>query len=157
MNIFGCQVLQSIVVHPGLGVLGIVEELVDFTSGNVSKIDRHKTVVTTSGSSVQDTVSVLAEALAKVLVGRDRLQRDDLVRVFVEFNVHSSQSKEFLYEHQLYLRVTHGTTPDVLDQDRLSPVLRFVELQDEANEVVEASADLVEVVALVGVLVLLTA
>ena len=60
MDILGSQVIQSLVVNPGLGVLGVVEELVDFTSGNVSKIDRHKAIVTTSGSSVQDTVSVLA-------------------------------------------------------------------------------------------------
>jgi hypothetical protein len=121
----------------------------------VSKIDRHKTIVTTSGSSVQDTVPVPAEALTKVLVGRDRLQRDNLVRVFVEFNVHPSQSKEFLYEPQLHLRISHVTAPNVLNQDWLRPVLRFVESQDEADEILKASADLGEVVALVRVLVLL--
>ena len=80
VNIFDCLVLQSIHVRPRLVVLGVVGELIDFTSGSVSKINGHKTIVTTSGSSVQDKVPVVAEALTKVLIGRDRLQRDNLVR-----------------------------------------------------------------------------
>lgn len=69
MNIFGDQILKLVVVNPRLGILRVVEELVDLTGGNVSKIDRHKAIVATSSSSVQDKVSVFTEAFTKVLVG----------------------------------------------------------------------------------------
>jgi len=101
VNIFGCHVLKPVVVDPRLGVGSVVQELVNFTSGHVSKIYRHKAIVTSGGRSVQDTVSVLAETVTKVLVCRDRLQGDYLVLVFIEVDVYSSQSKQILNEPQL--------------------------------------------------------